>query len=109
MDIVYKKSDKIFNQHPYWTKQPINAIEYFIEKYLKTFPLLKVNPDIIQRVLEFSSNWKNVVGLHVRSWYCGRNSWYDSSLYEASSLTKFQRRAMDEGRKIYPFSLKKIS
>lgn len=33
MDIVYKKSDKIFNQHPYWTKQPINAIEYFIEKY----------------------------------------------------------------------------
>ncbi|MDA8861852.1 tRNA (guanine-N7)-methyltransferase [Gammaproteobacteria bacterium] len=33
----------------------------------------------------------------------------DSSLYEASSLTKFQRRAMDEGRKIYPFSLKKIS
>ncbi|MDA8916606.1 tRNA (guanine-N7)-methyltransferase [Gammaproteobacteria bacterium] len=33
----------------------------------------------------------------------------DSSLYETSSLTKFQRRAMDEGRKIYPFSLKKIS
>ncbi|MDC0990502.1 tRNA (guanine-N7)-methyltransferase [Gammaproteobacteria bacterium] len=33
----------------------------------------------------------------------------DSSLYEASSLTKFQRRAIDEGRKIYPFSLKKIS
>ena len=33
----------------------------------------------------------------------------DSSLYEASPLTKFQRRAMNEGRKIYPFSLKKIS
>ena len=33
----------------------------------------------------------------------------NSSLYEASALTKFQRRAMDEGRKIYPFSLKKIS
>jgi tRNA (guanine-N7-)-methyltransferase len=33
----------------------------------------------------------------------------DRSLYEASSLTKFQRRAMNEGRKIYPFSLKKIS
>lgn len=31
------------------------------------------------------------------------------SLYETSELTKFQRRAMDEGRKIYPFSLKKIS
>ena len=33
----------------------------------------------------------------------------NSSAYEASALTKFQRRAMDEGRKIYPFSLKKIS
>ena len=60
-----------------------NTPDYFIEKYLKTFPLLKVNPDIVQKVLEFSSNWKNVIGLHVRSWYCGRNSWYDSSLYEA--------------------------
>ena len=33
----------------------------------------------------------------------------NNSLYEESALTKFQRRAMDEGRKIYPFSLKKIS
>jgi hypothetical protein len=40
MDIVYKKSDKIFNQHPYWTKQPINAIEYFIEKYSKVGDLV---------------------------------------------------------------------
>ena len=33
----------------------------------------------------------------------------NNSSYEKSALTKFQRRAMDEGRKIYPFSFKKIS
>lgn len=32
-DIVYKKSGNIFNQHTYWTKQPISGIEKFIEKY----------------------------------------------------------------------------
>jgi len=30
MDLVYKKSSQIFNQHHYWTKQPLNAINYFI-------------------------------------------------------------------------------
>ena len=33
----------------------------------------------------------------------------DSSPYEKSDLTKFQERAMKEGRKIYPFNLKKTS
>ena len=31
------------------------------------------------------------------------------SKYELSSHTKFQRRAIEEGRKIYSFSLRKIS
>ena len=33
----------------------------------------------------------------------------DSSPYEKSDLTKFQERAVKEGRKIYPFNLKKTS
>jgi DNA modification methylase len=32
-DIVYKKTGKVFNQHTYWTKQPVSAIESFIEKH----------------------------------------------------------------------------
>ena len=32
-----------------------------------------------------------------------------SSIYEKSELTKFQKRAMEEGRKIYTFTLKKVS
>lgn len=35
VDIVYKKTGAIFNQHTYWTKQPIESITYFIEKYTK--------------------------------------------------------------------------
>ena len=31
-----------------------------------------------------------------------------SSIYEKSQLTKFQKRAIEEGRKIYTFSLKKL-
>ena len=33
----------------------------------------------------------------------------DSSAYEKSDLTKFQKRAIQEDRKIYSFPLKKIS
>lgn len=35
MDFVYKKSGPIFNAHSYWTKQPIDTINYFINKYSK--------------------------------------------------------------------------
>lgn len=35
MDINYTKSGKVFNQHQYWTKQPLEAIDYFILKHSK--------------------------------------------------------------------------
>lgn len=33
MDFIYKKSGAIFNAHSYWTKQPIDTINFFITKY----------------------------------------------------------------------------
>lgn len=33
MDYIYKKSGAIFNAHSYWTKQPVDVIKKFIEKY----------------------------------------------------------------------------
>ncbi len=33
VDFIYKKSGSIFNQHSYWTKQPVDVIEYFIKKF----------------------------------------------------------------------------
>lgn len=35
MDFEYTKSGSIFNLHSYWTKQPLNPISYFINKYSK--------------------------------------------------------------------------
>ena len=35
VDIIYKKTGSVFNQHTYWTKQPIESIIYFIEKLTK--------------------------------------------------------------------------
>lgn len=35
MDYIYKKSSTIFNAHSYWTKQPTNVIEDFIDKNSK--------------------------------------------------------------------------
>ena len=39
----------------------------------------------------------------------GKYERLDSSIYEESDLTKFQKRAMQEDRNIYSFSLKKLS
>ncbi len=35
MDFKYTKSGSIFNLHPYWTKQPLEPIIFFIDKYSK--------------------------------------------------------------------------
>jgi|TARA_B100001971_G_C18246666_1_gene574765 DNA modification methylase len=35
-NINYKKTGDIFNQHSYWTKQPIESIIYFLKKYSTT-------------------------------------------------------------------------
>ncbi len=34
-DFIYVKSGEIFNQHFYWTKQPVETINHFIQKYTK--------------------------------------------------------------------------
>jgi hypothetical protein len=68
----YKTIDLLYEDTP----------KYFIEKYLKLFSQLKINQKIIDKVVEFSKDWENVIGLHIRSWYCSRNSWHSSSLFE---------------------------
>ena len=59
--------------------------------------------------LFISTDWKNYAESIDES--INQNSDFkvlSSSHYENITLTKFQQRAVDEGRKIYPFSLKKI-
>jgi hypothetical protein len=57
--------------------------EYFIKVYLPYFENLKVNPDILDYVNQFTDGWEDdVVGLHIRSWYCDRNRFHSNELFE---------------------------
>ena len=72
--------------------------------------------DLANKVLKMSghlfmsTDWENYAESIEES--INQNSIFEvltSSSYENLKLTKFQQRAIEEGRKIYPFSLKKIS
>ena len=72
--------------------------------------------DLTNKVLKMSghlfmsTDWENYAESIEES--INQNSIFEvltSSSYEHLKLTKFQQRAIEEGRKIYPFSLKKIS
>lgn len=81
----YKSIDFLYEKTP----------PYFVEKYLKIFFDLKINQEIIERVNQFSKDWKNVIGLHVRSWYCQRNNWHNINIFEE------QLGRLDPDRKIF--------
>jgi hypothetical protein len=55
---------------------------YFIEKYSAIFSNFKINSEIVKIVNSFSNEWENVIGVHIRSWYCSRSSWHSNSLFE---------------------------
>jgi tRNA G46 methylase TrmB len=72
--------------------------------------------DLTNKVLKMSghlfmsTDWENYAESIEES--INQNSIFEvlnSSPYEYLKLTKFQQRAIEEGRKIYPFSLKKVN
>lgn len=81
----YKTIDFLYEKTP----------NYFVEKYLKVFSGLNINQQILDEVENFSKLWEDVIGLHIRSWYCQRNNWHDISLFE-NEIVKF-----DSNRKIF--------
>ena len=56
--------------------------EYFIDKYLKILGRLKINPEIVEYVSEFTEGWDNVVGVHIRSWYCAKKVFHSNEIFE---------------------------
>ena len=57
--------------------------KYFIDKYLGILSQLKINPDILNYVNEFTEGWeKNTIAVHIRSWYCERRAWHSNELFE---------------------------
>ena len=57
--------------------------QYFVDKYLNVLSRLKINPDIINFVDNFTFEWDNMVGLHIRSWYCERRKFHSNELFES--------------------------
>ena len=57
--------------------------QYFVDKYLNVPSRLKINPDIINFVDNFTFEWDNMVGLHIRSWYCERRKFHSNELFES--------------------------
>lgn len=56
--------------------------QYFIDKYLPFFDMLDINKEIINYVDNFTKNWVDVVGVHIRSWYCSKHQLHDNSIFE---------------------------
>ena len=59
-----------------------NTPEYFRNKYLNLISKLKINPDIVEYVNEFTGDWDNMVGVHIRSWYCARQKFHTNQIFE---------------------------
>ena len=68
----YKYIDLMYEETP----------KYFIDKYLKVIDNLVINQDILDYVQDFVEDWSDVIGLHIRSWYCDRKNWHDNKLFE---------------------------
>jgi len=56
--------------------------KYFIDKYLKIIDRLKINPEIVDYVNEFTEGWDNIVGIHIRSWYCQKRRFHSNEIFE---------------------------
>lgn len=69
--------------------------QYFIDKYLPLFKKLDINPEILEYVNDFTKDWDDMVGVHIRSWYCQRNKWHDNSIFE-NEIDK-----LDQNKKIF--------
>jgi hypothetical protein len=68
----YKTIDLLYEDTP----------QYFIKKYLNVIQKLKINKDIVDYVNEFTKDWDNMVGVHIRSWYCQKRRFHNNEIFE---------------------------
>ena len=69
---TYKTIDLLYEQTPH----------YFINKYLDLIHRLEINSEIIEYVDEFTKDWNNMVGVHIRSWYCPKKVFHNNEIFE---------------------------
>ena len=68
----YKTIDLLYEKTP----------EYFVKKYLDIIHNLKINSEIIEYVSEFTDGWDDMVGVHIRSWYCPKKVFHSNEIFE---------------------------
>lgn len=70
----YKTIDFLYEKTP----------KYFVDKYSNIIKSIEINPDILEYVDDFTRDWENVIGLHIRSWWADgeRSTWHDNLIYE---------------------------
>ena len=68
----YKTIDLLYEKTP----------EYFVKKYLDIIHNLKINSEIIEYVSEFTGAWDDMVGVHIRSWYCPKKVFHSNEIFE---------------------------
>ena len=56
--------------------------QYFINKYTDTISNLKINSEILEYVNSFTENWNDMIGVHVRSWYCDKRKYHSNNIFE---------------------------
>lgn len=66
IDLLYEKTPK-----------------YFIDKYLASVEKLKINPELLKCVEDFTLGWDhNVVGLQIRTWHNERSKLHSNCIFE---------------------------
>ena len=69
----YKTIDLLYEKTP----------QYFIDKYSSIISKLNINPTISEYVNQFTKDWDNMVGVHIRSWYCSKRVFHSNSIFES--------------------------
>ena len=71
----YKTIDFLYHDTP----------KYFIEKYLKSLSKIEINKEIVDYTDNFLSDWSDVIGVHIRSWWTAgppRSTWHDNDIFK---------------------------
>lgn len=79
---VYDEDKKYLENHETIDLLYENTPQYFIDKYIDVISNLKINSEIVEYVNSFTKNWNNMIGVHIRSWYCDKRKFHSNDIFE---------------------------
>ena len=79
---IYDEDIEYTNQYKTIDLLYENTPQYFIDTYLDILSNLEINSTISQYVSKFTDGWDDMVGLHIRSWYCSKQVFHSNEIFE---------------------------